>query len=155
MRVRLICVGTRMPQWVTSGFGEYQKRLVNDLRLELVEVSAGVRNKNADLKRIVAKEGEALLKAVPKGDLLIALDLTGKQWSTEQLSKDIVGWQGQGRDVSLLVGGPDGLHASCIQRAEFSRSLSKLTLPHPLVRVLMAEQIYRAWSLSKGHPYHR
>ena len=80
MRVKLICVGTRMPKWVTTGFEEYQKRLVNDLRLELVEVNAGVRNKNADLKRIVAKEGEALLKAVPKGDLLIALDLAGKQW---------------------------------------------------------------------------
>lgn len=155
MRVRLICVGTRMPQWVTTGFEEYQKRLVNDLRLELIEVNAGARNKNADLKRIVAKEGEALLKAVPKGDLLIALDLTGKQWSTKQLADDIVDWQGQGRDVSLLVGGPDGLHESCIQQAEFSRSLSKLTLPHPLVRVLVAEQIYRAWSLSKGHPYHR
>lgn len=155
MRIRLIAVGTKMPNWVTQGFEQYSKRLNQDITLELVEIAAGKRGKNADLKRIMEKEGELMLSTVQAQDYVISLDIPGTKLSTEKLSRRLEQLMQQGQPVALLIGGPEGLAPSCKNKAQESWSLSELTLPHPLVRVLMAEQIYRAWSMLKGHPYHR
>lgn len=155
MRVRLITVGTKMPDWVTTGFNEYQKRLNQDVQLELVEIPAGKRGKNADVNRIVAKEGEQILSLLNPQEHIIALDVKGKRFTTEKLSARLNELMHNGQPVALLVGGPEGLAAECRNRASEKWSLSDLTLPHPLVRIVIAEQLYRAWSLLKGHPYHR
>jgi len=155
VRIHLIAVGTRMPGWVTQGFEEYARRLPADCALQLVEVAAGKRGKNADIARITRDEGERTLAAIPKGARVVALDVKGRSWSTEQLSQQLDGWLHDGRDLALLVGGPEGLAAECLARAEQRWSLAPLTLPHPLVRIVVAEQLYRAWSILNGHPYHR
>lgn len=155
MRVRLIAVGTKMPDWVEEGFAEYRKRLTQDLTLQLVEIPAGKRGKNADIDRITDKEGEQMLAAVQPGDYVITLDVQGKRLSTEKLAQQLEKLLQQGNHVALLIGGPEGLAPQCRSAARESWSLSDLTLPHPLVRVLIAEQLYRAWSILKGHPYHR
>ncbi len=155
MRIYLIAVGTRMPAWVTQGFEEYARRLPADCALQLVEIAAGKRGKNADIARITRDEGERTLAAIPKGARVVALDVKGRSWSTGQLSQQLDGWRHKGRDIALLVGGPEGLAAECLARAEQCWSLSPLTLPHPLVRIVVAEQLYRAWSILNGHPYHR
>lgn len=155
MRIYLIAVGSRMPDWVTQGFGEYARRLSADCALQLVEIAAGRRGKNADIARITRDEGERSLAAIPNGALVVALDVKGRAWSTEQLSQQLDGWLHDGRDIALLVGGPEGLAPECLARAEQRWSLSPLTLPHPLVRIVVAEQLYRAWSILNGHPYHR
>lgn len=155
MRIRLITVGTKMPDWVTTGFYEYQKRLNQDVQLELVEVPAGKRGKNADLNRILEKEGELILNLLHPQEHIIALDVKGTRFTTEKLSIRMNELMHQGQSIALLVGGPEGLSSACRQRATEKWSLSDLTLPHPLVRIVIAEQLYRAWSLLKGHPYHR
>ncbi len=155
MQIRLIAVGTRMPAWVQQGFEEYAKRLPRECGLQLVEIPLGKRGKNADVQRAIEEEGQRMLAALPRDCRVIALEVNGKDWSTEQLAGELESWLGAGQDVALLVGGPDGLAESCRQRAVQTWSLSSLTLPHPLVRVVLAEQLYRAWTLYKGHPYHR
>ncbi|MGE0081556.1 MAG: 23S rRNA (pseudouridine(1915)-N(3))-methyltransferase RlmH [Thiohalomonadaceae bacterium] len=155
MRIHLIAVGERMPAWVQAGYAEYAKRLPPECALRLVEIAPGKRTKGADVARLVAEEGERILAAIPKGALVVALEVKGQPWSTEDLSRRLGEWMQGGRDVALLVGGPDGLDARCRARADLQWSLSPLTLPHPLVRVVLAEQIYRAHSLLRGHPYHR
>ena len=155
MRIHLIAVGSRMPDWVTRGFEEYARRLPADCALQLVEIVAGKRGKNADIVRITRDEGERTLAAIPKGALVVALDVKGRAWSTGQLSQQLDGWLHDGRDIALLVGGPEGLAPECLARAEQCWSLSPLTLPHPLVRIVVAEQLYRVWSILNGHPYHR
>lgn len=155
MNIYLIAIGNRMPNWVTCGYEEYSKRLGNDCTLQLIEIAAGKRGKNADIDRILQLEGEQMLKAIPKNSRVIALDVPGQQWDTPALANQIKQWQFDGRAVSLLIGGPEGLAPACLAKAEQSWSLSKLTFPHPLVRIVLAEQLYRAWSLLHGHPYHR
>lgn len=155
MKIRLLAVGTRMPDWVTAGYEDYARRLNDDVRLELVEIAAGRRTRGADLKRIADQEHEALMAAVGPQDHVVALEVGGKAWSTPQLAEQLARWLPQGKPVSLLVGGPEGLTDAARARADQLWSLSPLTLPHPLVRLLVAEQIYRAWTLLKGHPYHR
>ena len=155
MKIRLLAVGTRMPDWVTTGYEDYAKRLVDDVRLELVEIPAGKRGKNADVVRLTEKEGEAQIAAIGAGDLVVALEVGGKALSTEEMSQTLGRWLQDGRNISLLIGGPEGLSPAVRARADQQWSLSRLTLPHPLVRVLLAEQLYRAWTLLKGHPYHR
>lgn len=155
MRVRLIAIGGKMPRWVTDGYNEYAKRLPQDMQLELVELSLGHRGKNSDVARAKKLEGDQMLAAIPKGDRVIALEVGGKSWSTEQLADQLEDWRMDGRNVSLLVGGPDGLDSRCVALADQKWSLSALTLPHPLVRVLLAEQLYRAWTVIQGHPYHK
>lgn len=155
MRVRLIAIGTKMPKWVSEGYDEYAKRLPRDFSLELVELPMAPRGKNTDLAKAVQKEGDAMLAAIPSGDKVIALEVLGKSWSTEQLAEQTEQWRMDGYNISLLVGGPDGLDPRCTARADQAWSLSKLTLPHPMVRILLAEQIYRAWTLANNHPYHR
>jgi len=155
MNIHLIAVGNRMPDWVQAGYAEYAGRLPAECGLRLVEIPAVKRGKNADLVRIARQEGERMLAVVPKGARVVALDERGRQWDTEGLAGQVSGWMQDGRDVALLVGGPEGLDPECRAQAEQLWSLSALTLPHPLVRVIVAEQLYRAWTVLRGHPYHR
>ena len=155
MRIRLLAVGQKMPDWVTTGYLDYAKRLTDDVRLELVEIPAAKRTKNSDVDKMKAQEGEALLAAIHANERVIALEDGGKEHSTEALSQHMTDWLQGGKNICLLVGGPDGLSKDVLKRAESLWSLSPLTLPHPLVRIVLAEQLYRAWTLLKGHPYHR
>lgn len=155
MKIFLICVGQKMPGWINLGYEEFARRLPTECRLQLVEVAPGKRGKNADIERILRDEGERMLKAVPSNTHVIALDVRGQQWNTENLSVQLEDWMSGGRDIALLVGGPEGLAPACVQKASTKWSLSALTLPHPLVRVVVAEQLYRAWSILRNHPYHR
>ena len=155
MRLRILAVGTRMPAWVETAVQDYARRLPPELVLEVVEVPLGRRAKGEDPAAAVAAEGRALLKAVGGRDTLVALDIAGEPWSTPKLAARLAAWQGAGGNCCLLVGGPDGLDRSCLERAQERWSLSALTLPHPLVRVVVAEQLYRAWAINAGHPYHR
>ena len=155
MKLQLVAVGTKMPAWVTTGFQEYQRRFPRDLPLELIEISAGKRGKNADIERILQREGEQMLAAVSKSACIVTLDIPGRPWTTPQLATELERWQMDGRDVAILIGGPEGLAPACKAAAEQSWSLSTLTLPHPLVRVVAAESLYRAWSVNNNHPYHR
>lgn len=155
MKLRLLAAGTRMPDWVTTAFRDYAGRLPPESRLELVEIPLGKRQgNNPDLVRARRAEGEKMLAAAG-GDRLIALDVSGRAWSTEKLARQLADWRNGGRDIALCIGGPDGLDPAVVQRAEAKWSLSPLTLPHALVRVIAAEQIYRAWSILHNHPYHR
>jgi rRNA large subunit m3Psi methyltransferase RlmH len=154
MKIQLIAVGTKMPDWVTAGFNEYQRRFPKEMALELIEIPAGKRGKNADIARILQKEGELTMAAAGKSRI-VTLDIPGKPWTTEQLAQQLEIWKQDGRDVALLIGGPEGLSPECKNAAEQSWSLSPLTLPHPLVRIVVAESLYRAWSITTNHPYHR
>lgn len=155
MRLRLLAVGTRMPDWVTRGVEEYRKRLPRDFSLEVEEISPGPRGRNADVGRAMELEAQRIQARLKGGEHLVALEVGGQAWSTERLAREAEAWRLDGRDVALLVGGPDGLAPSLSAAADQRWSLSPLTLPHPLVRILLAEQLYRAWTLMIGHPYHR
>jgi 23S rRNA (pseudouridine1915-N3)-methyltransferase len=155
MKLRLLAVGNKMPDWVEQGFHEYARRLPKDCTIELVEISPGHRGKNASIDKAMQQEAEALRKAIRPNDHVVALAVDGKPWSTEQLSGQLEGWRGLGCDVALLIGGPDGMTDEIMKLAKQRWSLSALTLPHPLVRVLLSEQIYRAWTILQGHPYHK
>ena len=155
MKIRLLAVGNKMPAWVEQGYQEYAKRLPRDCSLELVEISPGHRGKNASSDKAMQQEADALKKAIRPGEHVVALAVEGKHWSTERLSEELEGWRNQGGDVALLVGGPDGMTDDVLRLAKQRWSLSPLTLPHPLVRVLLSEQIYRAWTILQGHPYHK
>jgi len=144
-----------MPQWVEAGVAEYKPRLPREWRFELVEIPVARRGDNPDLARLRQAEGEKMLRAIPAGAEVIAFDERGETLGTLGWAKAVQGWQQHGRDVALLVGGPDGLSPECRARASRTWSLSKLTLPHGMVRVLVLEQLYRAWSVAAGHPYHR
>ncbi len=155
MRIRMIAVGSRMPKWVEDGYHEYARRLPQDFSLELQEIPLGKRGKGSDLARLQRRECEQMLAAIKPGDRVIALEVGGKTWSTEQLAEQAGRWRDDGRNISLLIGGPEGLAPESVARADQRWSLSPLTLPHPLVRVLVAEQLYRAWTVLTGHPYHK
>lgn len=155
MKVRLVSVGGRMPDWVETAWTDYVKRLPREFRLELVELPLAPRGKNADIARAKQHEGERVLKAIPEGSRVVALDERGEHWSSLDLAEQLKRWQADAREVCLLVGGPDGHAPEVIQKAQQKWALSKLTLPHALVRVLLAEQLYRATTLLAGHPYHR
>ena len=155
MKIYLIAVGNKMPKFVEEGYKEYAKRFPKDCSLELVEIPAQKRGKNADIARITEQEGNQMIAAIPKGALVVTLDIPGKMYNTEQLAEELNSWKNSGRDVALLVGGPEGLSPACKALAEKSWSLSPLTLPHPIVRIILAEALYRAWSVTANHPYHR
>jgi 23S rRNA (pseudouridine1915-N3)-methyltransferase len=155
MRIHLIAVGTRMPSWVEQGYREFSKRLPRECALRLVEIPPGRRGKGRPPERAMLEEGQAMLGAIPAGCHVVALDVRGREWSTGDLAARLQEWLAGGRDLALLVGGPDGLCGACLERAEQRWSLSALTFPHALVRVMLAEQLYRAWSITAGHPYHR
>jgi 23S rRNA (pseudouridine1915-N3)-methyltransferase len=155
MRFHLIAVGTRMPGWVSDGYTEFAGRMPPECRLHLVEIAVARRSKGQDTGRCIEQEGERMLTAIPKGSRVWALDAAGREYSTGELAGEMKQWLQDGRDLALLVGGPDGLAGACLERAERRWSLSRLTLPHMMVRIVVAEQFYRAWSLLQGHPYHR
>ncbi|MCE8025933.1 23S rRNA (pseudouridine(1915)-N(3))-methyltransferase RlmH [Billgrantia aerodenitrificans] len=155
MRIRLLAVGTRMPGWVNEGVEEYRKRLPRDFALEIEEIVPGQRGKNADTARAVASEAKRIRERLRGDEFVVALEVGGRAWSTERLAQEAESWRLEGREVVLLVGGPDGLAPELSAAADRRWSLSALTLPHPLVRVILAEQLYRAWTLLVGHPYHR
>ncbi len=152
MQLSLCAVGRKMPDWVQSGASEYQKRLPAQWQFKVHEVPQANLGSAAQNK---IKEGEALLNCVPERAHLIALDNRGKSWSTSDVASQLTRWQELGKPVSLLIGGPDGLDEHTYQRSDQQWSLSPLTFPHPLVRVLVVEQIYRAYTLTINHPYHR
>ncbi len=158
MRIRIIAVGTKMPDWVEQGYAEYAKRMPRDVSVEMLELPLAQRGKNTDIATAMAKEGELMLAAIEKGgkgEQVIALDVKGKPWSTEQLAENLAGWKMSGFNYCLLIGGPDGLAPECMALASVKWSLSPLTLPHPLVRILVIEQLYRACSILQNHPYHK
>jgi 23S rRNA (pseudouridine1915-N3)-methyltransferase len=155
MKINLVAVGSKMPGWVTQGFEEYSKRLPRECQLQLIEIAPAKRGKTGQPEQWKKDEATRILAAIPDSHHVVALEVTGKPWSTEQLSFQMQNWLADGRDVSLIVGGPDGLDNSCLQRAGQQWSLSALTLPHPLVRIVLAEQLYRAWTILQNHPYHR
>jgi 23S rRNA (pseudouridine1915-N3)-methyltransferase len=145
MKCRLIAAGTRLPAWVNAGFEDYRKRLRKPVLLELHEIPVS----NA------AKEGAAMLALLGRDDYVVALAIPGRSMDTAALSAWLERRLFEGRALALLIGGPDGLDGACLQRAELQWSLSPLTLPHAMVRIIVAEQLYRAISLQAGHPYHR
>lgn len=155
MKAKLIAVGERAPAWVAQGFAEYQKRLSHWLPLELAEVEPGLRGKGRDPARAMQEEGQRVLAALPKTPHVIVLDGRGKPWTSEQLALRLEHWRGLGRDLAFLVGGPEGHAPEVTARADEQWSLGPLTLPHMLVRLVLAEQLYRAAALLANHPYHR
>ena len=159
MHIRLIAVGTRMPTWVTLGYQDYAARLPREWRLQLHEVAATKRatkrGKNHDINRLLRDEAQRILAHLPESATAIALAVDGQSWTTEQLAGKLQSWLQQGRDLAFIIGGADGLDHSVLNRCEQHWSLSKLVFPHALVRVMLTEQLFRAWSILNHHPYHR
>jgi 23S rRNA (pseudouridine1915-N3)-methyltransferase len=154
MRIRLLAVGTRMPRWVTLAFADYAARL-GALKFTLVEIEPGTRAAQGRPGRAIATEGERLLGALRPAEYVVALDERGQEYTTRELAAWLEGGLQDGRDLALLIGGPDGFAPEVLARADARWSLSRLTFPHALVRVLVAEQLYRAHSVLANHPYHR
>jgi len=155
MRITIIAASKRQPAWVREGFTDYAKRLRGSCTIELAEVPLGPRSASAPLERALSAEGERMLARLPKGARVIALDETGAPWSTPELAGRLRAWLEAGAPVVLLIGGPDGLAPACLARADERWSLSRLTLPHGLARIVAAESLYRAWAVLERHPYHR
>jgi 23S rRNA (pseudouridine1915-N3)-methyltransferase len=158
VKIHLIAIGSKMPKWVEQGYKEYAGRLPRECSLELHELPLANRGKDsskADIPRAMDDEANRILARVPSGARIVALDERGKPWSTRELSGQMDNWMMDGRDVALLIGGPDGLSPSLRAKADQLWSLSNLVLPHPLVRIVVAEQLYRAMSIIRNHPYHR
>jgi len=155
VHLRLIAVGDRQPDWVDAGFKSYTTRFPPVWKFKLEPIATGQRGKGGGKDSAVAAEGGKILQKLKHGDQLVALDENGRQFSSRELADQLRAWQGDGRDVAFVIGGPDGLSEEFLGRADHVWSLSRLTLPHGLARILFAEQLYRAWSITEGHPYHR
>lgn len=154
MKLRILAIGHKMPIWVELGCAEYQKRMPREMAVEIVELKPDKRAAGKSEAQVREAEATRILEAAGK-DLLVALDERGQELTTLQLAERMQQWQSQGRDVALAIGGAGGLHESVKAAAQWQWSLSKLTLPHGMVRILLAEQLYRAWSVLQHHPYHR
>jgi len=155
MKVHLIAVGKKMPEWINSGYAEFSKRMPPELQIDLIEITPSVRNKTTPTEKNIKEEGNRIQSAIPANSRLIVLDEKGKNFSSIALSKKMESWLPMGQDIVLVIGGADGIDPKIKQQADEKWSLSSFTLPHALVRVVVAEQLYRAWSILKGHPYHR
>ena len=155
MHIRLIAVSDRQPAWVGDAFDEYVRRLPGQWRFRLDRVSTARRSGAASLNQAVESEGHLVLKQLKPTETVVLLDESGTELTSEGLSVQLGDWQAAGSDLAFIIGGPDGVSAECARRADFRWSLSRLTLPHGLVRVVLAEQLYRAYTLLQGHPYHR
>lgn len=155
MQLVIAAVGHKMPGWIEDGFGEYAKRMPPECRILLKEIKPVERSGSKTAETVMALERVKIEAAIPKGSRIIALDERGKDITTMQLSRFLTEWQQDGRDVTFLIGGADGLDAGLKASADMLVRISSLTLPHGMVRVLLAEQLYRAWSITQNHPYHR
>lgn len=155
MNLRILAVGNRMPGWVDAGFEEYAKRLPHECAMSLTEIPLPHRSKAQRASSATTLEGKRMLEHIKPDDQAIALDIGGRALTTEGLAQRFGEWLQDGRDRVFMIGGPDGLAPDCLQRAEWRWSLSALTLPHALARVVVAEALYRAWTVLQGHPYHR
>ena len=155
MHIRLIAVGDRQPQWVDEAFQNYSRRFPPQWKFRLDVIATAKRKKAENARRAIETEGELILGKLAGNEQAVLLDERGKQLTSKSLAGRLSGWQADGRDLAFIIGGPDGVSDDCRQRADFVWSLSDLTLPHGLARVLLGEQLYRAWSLASGHPYHR
>lgn len=155
MRISIIAASRRQPAWVTAGVEEYAERLRGRCTLAQVEIALGRRGTTKPIDRAIEAEGTRMLGAVPEGAHIVALTETGKQWSTTELAARLKTWIAAGAPLAFLIGGPDGLAPACLARAAERWALSRLTLPHGLARIVVAEALYRAWTVLEGHPYHR
>jgi 23S rRNA (pseudouridine1915-N3)-methyltransferase len=155
LRLLLLAATARQPAWVDEGFRHYATRLRGRCKLELKPIRLARRGTSVPTDRTVAEEGSRMLAAIPLDAHVVALAEAGKPWTTQQLATKLERWMTQGAPVCLLIGGPDGLAPDCLARANEGWSLSPLTLPHGLARVIVAEALYRAWSILEHHPYHR
>ena len=155
MKIRLLTITHKVPEWISLGFLDYAKRMPKHLKIELVEIPAEKQRSTKNIEVIMAKESEKMLHAIKPQDYCIALDIHGQQWSTEELAQRFLIWQGKGQTIAFLIGGPEGLGPLCLLKAHEKWSLSKLTFPHAMVRILLAEQLYRAYTLLQHHPYHK
>jgi 23S rRNA (pseudouridine1915-N3)-methyltransferase len=155
MHIRLLAVGERQPDWVDAGFGEYAARLPRHWKFRLDIIASANRGRGASADEAMAVESDKILAKLKPAEYVVVLDEKGRQFSSLELAQKVDEWQGVGHDVAFVIGGADGLSENCLRRGNLRWSLSSLTLPHGLARVLFAEQIYRAWSLNSGHPYHR
>jgi 23S rRNA (pseudouridine1915-N3)-methyltransferase len=155
MQLVIAAVGHKMPAWIETGFTEYAKRMPQDCRLVLKEIKPVDRSGSRSAETVMAMEKSRIEAAIPKGSRVVALDEHGRDLTTMQLAKNLTQWQQGGTDVTFVIGGADGLDAQFKQQADMLLRISSLTLPHGMVRVLLAEQLYRAWSITQHHPYHR
>lgn len=155
MKLRILAVGHKMPAWIEAGYQEYAKRMPADAALELIEIKPEKRASGSSTERIQKLEADRILSALPAQAMLVALDEHGKQITTMELADHLARWMQEGLQPCFAIGGADGLDASVKSRSDLLLGVSRLTLPHGLVRVLLAEQLYRAVSILKGHPYHR
>lgn len=155
MKLFIVAVGHRMPDWIENGFNEYAKRMPPELRLDLREVKPELRGASRNAGQAMAIEAKRIEAALPKHVRLVALDEKGADWTSAQWAAALPAWQLDGRDLAFIIGGADGLEATLKSRADLLLKLSSLTLPHGLARVLLAEQLYRAWTITQQHPYHR
>lgn len=155
MTLRVIAIGQKLPGWVSAASDDYVRRLPNEFRLEIIEVAAAKRNRGSTKQKLLEDEGKRILARISAQALVIALDSKGSQWSNEQLAQNLSKWVGEYGEINFIVGGPDGLAPQCLARADRCWSLSNLTFPHTLVRILIAEQLYRTYTILQGHPYHK
>lgn len=158
MKIRILTIGQKMPDWVYTGFDDYFKRIHPFVQTQLIELPMAKRGKNdsaSDIQKYRVQEGQAILQALKPQEILIALEVGGRNLSTEKLATTMQDWMLSGHDIALAIGGPDGLSDEVRQKAKWHWSLSDLTLPHPLVRIVLIEQLYRAMSINHNHPYHR
>jgi len=155
MQLVIAAVGHKMPAWIETGFGEYAKRMPPDCRLVLKEIKPVDRSGSRSADTVMAMEKSRIEAVIPKGSRVVGLDEHGRDLTTMQLAKNLTQWQQGGTDVTFVIGGADGLDAQFKQQADMLLRISSLTLPHGMVRVLLAEQLYRAWSITQNHPYHR
>ncbi|MGI9232513.1 MAG: 23S rRNA (pseudouridine(1915)-N(3))-methyltransferase RlmH [Woeseiaceae bacterium] len=155
MHIRLLAVGDRQPPWVDDAFGRYTTRYPRDWKFRLDTIATGRRSRNDKTRQASIKEGEQILGKLTRTEQVVLLDERGTELDSSSLANRLAVWQRDSRNLCFVIGGPDGVSDACRQRADFVWSLSRLTLPHGLARVLFAEQLYRAWSLQTGHPYHR
>lgn len=155
MRIRILTITHKTPNWVYDAFNEYHKRLQSFASIELVEISAEKRSASSNETQLIQRDSEKMLAALKPHHLKVVLEIKGQQWTSEELAAKLSDWRNQGHSIDFMIGGANGLSSACIESADVKWSLSKLTFPHALVKVLVIEQLYRSYCLLRGHPYHK